>query len=274
MKEVSFLKIVIGCVILTLCSCSRKQEFILDSTIQLSGITPLGLFIQQDTIWVTDSDRDALVAIDFTGGELYRQDGLDRPMHLDINNGRMFIPSYGSDAILVMGVEREIDTLDIGIELDAPAGISVDGKTIAIADFYNHRIVYTLDGSQWLSIGTEGNAPKEFYYPTDVSIHNGRFYVADAYNNRVQVFLLSGELERVIGEADELNAATGIYVDVDFIYITDFENDRVLLYSHKGKIMQEIATSVNKPTDIFVDGGYLYIANYGDSSIARYRRQK
>ena len=40
----------------------------------------------------------------------------------------------------------------------------VDGN-FAIADFYNHRILFGNKGD-WISFGKEGKAEGEFYYPT------------------------------------------------------------------------------------------------------------
>ena len=48
-------------------------------------------------------------------------------------------------------------------------------------------------------------------------------WVADAYNNRVQVFDKSGNFGQVIGAEAKMNAATGIYVTDSELMVTDFE---------------------------------------------------
>jgi len=97
--------------------------------------------------------------------------------------------------------------------------------------------VYSSEGKD-LTFGKKGKTNGEFYYPTDIQFANDLIYVADAYNHRVQVFDKSAKFKQSIGEEDNMNAATGIYVTDQEIAVTDFENSRVLVYSLSGKLLQ------------------------------------
>ncbi|MFT5750999.1 MAG: hypothetical protein ACI86L_000499 [Dokdonia sp.] len=253
-------------------SCKQEpkiMEWQLATTVALEGVNPIGIAQDAEGIWLSDGDHNRVVQINDSGEVLQRIDSLDRPMHITAQNGKLFIPQYGNDQIMIRDTDK-LKSLVVGDSLDAPAGVAVDGSAIAIADFYNHRIVWTENGSDWTSFGQEGNAHGDFYYPTDVHLTKDRIYVADAYNNRVQVFDRQGNFLNVIGEDQKMNAATGLYVDDASVFVTDFENNRVLVFDTEGNLKQEIKKGIAKPTDILMRNGQLLVANYKDSSLSLY----
>jgi len=180
------------------------------------------------------------------------------------------IPEFGKDQISRYG-DKLIDPLSIKDSLDAPAGVDYLNGTYAIADFYNHRI---LIGSQdnWISFGKEGKAEGEFYYPTDVHLTSDKIYVADAYNNRVQVFDHKGQFLQTFGKEEKMNAATGITVSDTEVFVTDFENDRILIYTLDGNLSQIIDANVSKPTDLILNKGLLYVTNYKGKSLSVFKK--
>tara|TARA_Y100000385_G_scaffold291244_1_gene368086 strand:- start:1800 stop:2330 length:531 start_codon:yes stop_codon:yes gene_type:complete len=170
------------------------------------------------------------------------------------------VPSYGADQIYKFG-DSNVDTLTSEIELEGPGGVDVVDGFTAIADFYNHQII-TFDGSNWNSFGGKGKANREMHYPTDILIENEKLWVADAYNNRIQVFDLKGKQLLTFGDELGMNAATGIYVTTDEVYITDFENSRVFIFDHEGNVIETIETGLDKPTDVFLHEEELLVINY------------
>ncbi|MGB0839439.1 MAG: NHL repeat-containing protein, partial [Chitinophagales bacterium] len=217
-------------------------------------------------------DNNRVVSVDKTGVIQQTLTDFERPMHLDSQDGVVYVPEYGTDNILkLQGEKRDTLSLAKADSLDAPAGVSVLGDEIAIADFYNHRILY-FNGSQWQSFGKEGKAEGEFYYPTDVQMTQDKIYVADAYNNRVQVWNKTGGVEQIIGVEEKMNATTGLYVSENQLFATDFENDRVLVYDLTGKLQQTISENVTKPTDMLVIDQQLYVCSYKDKALLVYER--
>ena len=123
-------------------------------------------------------------------------------------------------------------------------------------------MLYSRDGQQYIAIGKKGKAEGELYYPTDVQVTDDLIWVADAYNNRVQAFTKDGVFAKAIGADLKINAATGIFISAEEVFVTDFENDRVLVLDMDGNLLQEINEGIEKPTDILVNQGLLYVANY------------
>ena len=253
---------------LSLYQCKVSQPWEADKTILLGSITPIGMATVQDEIWISDGNNNQIVQINSEGQVIGDLIPIERPMHLSTLNDKLYIPSYGIDQILVKG-GHEIDTLIIQDSLDAPAAVFVTDTDIAIADFYNHRVLLK-HADRWMTIGGQGKSDGEMNYPTDVHIHGDRLYVADAYNNRGQVFTLQGEHIMTFGNEAGINAATGIYVTEKLIYLTDFENNRVLSFDHKGRLKQILTEGLSNPSDMEIVDERLWVLNFSGKYITTY----
>jgi len=259
-------------VLMVLSSCSQTPQWKYDNTIQFEGITPLGIIKNDSFLYISDSDNNKVFKMDLNGKVIETYENFERPMHIDMDGEKLFIPEYGADTITIVHNQRR-SYLPLNIQLDAPASVDVQGDDYLIADFYNHRIVYNSQGKD-LTFGKKGKVNGAFHYPTDIQFANNLIYVADAYNNRVQVFDKAGQFKQTIGEEDGMNAATGIYVAEHFIAVTDFENSRILIYDLNGKLLQIIEEHLDKPTDVAIDKGVLYVANYNNQSISVFKLEK
>ena len=248
-------------------SCQKDiPKWHIDKEIPLGEITPIGITQIEDHIWLSDGDHNRLAHLNKAGQVISTIDGFERPMHIDSDAQSLYIPEYGTDNITIFN-PNEKKTLILSDSLDAPASIDIHEDEMAIADFYNHRILYSKDQKTWMSIGKKGKSIGKLYYPTDVEIFGDKIYVADAYNNRVQVFDKSGKSVLIIGEDQKINAATGIHLSQEELFVTDFENDKIHVYNHKGLLLQTIE-GFKKPTDLLIIDGSLYVTNYKGKSLS------
>jgi DNA-binding beta-propeller fold protein YncE len=126
------------------------------------------------------------------------------------------------------------------------------------------------NGLDWISIGTEGKEAGQFYYPTDVQITADHIWVADAYNNRIQVFDKQGDFIRIIGADQKMNAATGLFVSENQVFVTDFENHRLLVFFKDGQFAQVIEAGLEKPIDAIIHEEKLYVIDYKKQQMNRY----
>ena len=272
-------------------SCEQKVElpniWEIKEVIPLDNVHPIGIASDGKNLYISDGDNNRVVKINSKGDVLFEYLDLERPMHIDFNQLKsnlgqtsfsttleraILIPEYGKDSITIIN-DNERVYLPGTKNLDAPAAISVSKQYIAIADFYNHQILF-YNGEEWKRFGKEGNKLGELYHPTDVQIFNDTLFVADAYNNRGQLFTLQGEAIRTFGEEEGFNAATGIYISDYNIYLTDFENNRVFNYNRNFEVLQEISNAINKPTDILKNNGMLYITNYKNGELVVLKTKK
>jgi len=269
--------IIIVLTAMLIASCQEKKQtetrWVHTKTIALADVNPIGIAQGHKGIWLSDGDRNRVVLIDTSGVILKTIDSLDRPMHIATEKGILYIPQYGNDEVLRFR-ESEKEIVSTQDSLDAPAGVAIKGAQIAIADFYNNKVHYTENSSDWITFGKEGKADGDFYYPTDVHLTESNIWVADAYNNRLQVFDKKGNHLKTIGEDQKMNAATGIFVSSTNAYTTDFENDRVLVFDLEGSLKQVLDTDISKPTDLIIIDEVLYVTNYKGKSLSLYTQQE
>ena len=262
--------------LLILISCKESKEESADSVhnkqwkfvreIKIENISPTGLQTDGEHLWISDAKNNRVIKTDLDGSIVKEYPDIKRPMHLSIFNSKVYVPEYLTDKIKIINGD-EIEEYPLKEKPDAPAGVFVNDSLIAVVDFYNHRIILQNE-NEVMIIGKEGHKKGEFYYPTDVALVNDKIYVADAYNNRVQVFDYNGNVLKVIGAKDKINVATGIEVTDDNIFVTDFEGDRILIYDLFGKLVHIINEHLNKPTEISVSNNTMYVSNYAGSSIS------
>ncbi|WP_299679157.1 NHL repeat-containing protein [uncultured Dokdonia sp.] len=256
--------------LLIMISCAEKEDIAknwqLSKTIPITGVNAIGMAVGSEGIWLSDGDHNRLVLINDEGKTVKTIDSLDRPMHIDAAEDILYVPQYGNDEVSVF-IKEEKEVFMLSDSLDAPAGVSSYNQEKAIADFYNHRILYSKDGKDFISFGKEGKAHGDFYYPTDVQITENNIWVADAYNNRIQVFDKQGTFLKVIGVDQKMNAATGIFVNPTEVFVADFENDRVLVFNHEGVLQQELTKGVEKPIEVIQHQGQVFVSNYRKSEL-------
>jgi len=260
-------------ILITSCATKEKsKQWTYKTTIKVDGVNPIGIANANGDLWLSDGDHNRLVQIGAKGQILKTIDSLDRPMHIDAQGNTLYIPQYGNDKVQVYGEKSKFELM-LKDSLDAPAGIGVRNREKVIADFYNNRILYN-NGKEWISFGKEGNAKGYFYYPTDVQLTASLIWVADAYNNRVQVFDKKGNFVKMIGQDQKMNAATGLFVSDDEVFVTDFENRRVLVFNHDGVLKQELKKDIVKATDLIIKDKVLHIINYRSGELVLYDLQE
>ena len=260
-----FYAIIIAALSLTSC---RQENFRFIERVDLADANPIGITTNKDEVWVSDAENNRILIFDHRFKKLRQIEDLDRPMHIEDDQGRVFVPEYGSDQIRIFEADSD-GVLELSDTLDAPAGLSISGTELAIADFYNHSILHMYNG-KLNRIGEQGSHVGQLNYPTDVQIFNNAIYVADAYNNRVQVFDRNGASIAIIGELEEMNASTGIFVDQFGIFVTDYENGRVLNYAHDGQLLEIITEGIKKPSDVIAVGNEIWITDFEDQSVLKF----
>lgn len=255
------------------CADNQKREqtpnWTFKEEIKLAEIAPISVIAESEFLWLSDVDNNRVVKIGFDGKIMEEYPGFQRPMHLAMSHSRVYVPEYTADTIKTIS-DKRVAVFPLLEQPDAPAGIAVKDETVGIADFYNHRVILQ-QGDAVSTIGKEGHNAGELYYPTDVEIFDDKIFVADAYNNRVQVFDKKGNSLAIIGDKDGINVATGLTLANAHLFVSDFFGNRVLIYDLGGNLKQILTEGFDKPSDISVFGNELFVANFGNHSLAVYR---
>ena len=120
-----------------------------------------------------------------------------------------------------------------------PTGITLFGHRVFVCDYMNDRVmIYDTDLNLLDCFGSNGSGEGEFNGPIDIaSDQDGCLYVADNRNDRVQVFSSNGSYLRSFGRSDhgpgELRYPRGIHLHNDYVYITEYRNNRVSVFIYK-----------------------------------------
>jgi DNA-binding beta-propeller fold protein YncE len=119
-----------------------------------------------------------------------------------------------------------------------PADICVaPSGELFVADGYGNSSVhrFTADGDYISSFGSPGRGPGEFLVPHAVRVSNdGRVYVADRENNRVQMFTTDGQF---VDQWTDFKCPMGIHIDAQqTVYVTD-QVPRISILNLDGELL-------------------------------------
>ena len=155
-------------------------------------------------VWVADTRNDRIQRFDpeantfsAVGSQGAAAGQFQRPMGVAVSGDTLFVADTDNNRVQKLALDgTPLATYADG--LNGPQGIEVapDG-TIWVADTGNHRIVHLSADFDPLpgTFGSQGSGDYQFEFPHDLAIGNGLLYVADTYNDRVQMFSLTTALE-------------------------------------------------------------------------------
>jgi DNA-binding beta-propeller fold protein YncE len=148
-------------------------------------------------IQVFDQDGKALFSI---GGRGEADQLFNYPSHLAIADDRLFVNDTMNFRIQIFSLEgRHLRTFGIhGVgsgHLTQPKGVAVDSAGhVYVADALSNRVqIFEQDGTFLLGFGRAGDNPGAFQMPAGLAIWDDLIYVADSFNQRVQVFQFLSE---------------------------------------------------------------------------------
>jgi len=106
-----------------------------------------------------------------------------------------------------------------------------------VADGYGNSSVHRFSpsGDYISSFGSPGSAPGQFRVPHSIRVsRDGRVYVADRENHRVQIFTPDGEF---IDQWTDFKCPMGVHIDAgQAVYVTD-QIPRISIYSLDGELL-------------------------------------
>jgi DNA-binding beta-propeller fold protein YncE len=133
------------------------------------------------------------------------------------------------------------------------------------------------------TIGSAGSEPGLLKGPRGFAVDaDGKFWVADTGNNRLQKFSFEGNLLQVIGKSGsgegEFRQPSGITVSPrGNIVIADAGNSRIQVLTAKGMFLGvfgkegKLAGQLDEPVDVAADGSEnIYVVDRGNNRIAKY----
>jgi len=167
------------------------------------------------------------------------------------DDDRLFVSDSHLHCVFVFDAEHNLLNAFGQDSLDRPSGMALDTKNrfLYVADVVKNQIaVFDADNFKRLrSIGGPpvqigGEEPGTFARPTNVAVDaEGKVYVSDTINNRIQIFDADGDFLSMFGRPGDgpgfFGRPKGLAVDHDgHVWVADTSMDRVQVFDHEGRV--------------------------------------
>ena len=199
------------------------------------------------------------------------------------DNGDMFVTSYSDDCIHVYdssGKKTTIGSRGSGeLQFQTPCGIAISGEVVYVAELGGHRIHKLTTGGEFLgTFGQQGSDVGQFNGPWAINISpEGKVYVADTENSRIQVFHSDWTLSHIInGKVSgdgSFNRPFGVAFDISGdVHVTGHSSNSVTVFTPSGQFVHKYdQTHLSNPVGIAIDSaGYSLVTNNGSGSLSIY----
>lgn len=227
-------------------------------------------------IYVVDTHHKAVQVFDTANTAHYwfpeePLKGFENPIGIATGtDGRVYVSDSGTNAVHVFAEhgKRYVGAFGKGV-LTRPTGLAFKPDTgqLLVADTLASQIVVFDAGSMELSrfVGRLGEAARAFHSPTNIAVsRNGRIYVTDALNFRVQILGPDFTFLRSFGKAGDspgrFSRPKGLAADSDGnVYVVDALFDNVQIFDHVGRLLLAFGSpgagrgQFWLPNEIFID---------------------
>lgn len=200
-----------------------------------------------------------------------KQTSLVSPIGIAVDNrGYIYVSDSKQGVIKIFRDQGEKYIGEIGKGLlNRPTGIAFNKTTgeLLVVDTKNSEIIrYDINGYRIKGIiGKEGNTEGLFHNPTNIfTSEDGKIFVSDSLNFRIQVLTPNGKFIRSFGKAGDspgyFSRPKGIAVDSDGnIYVVDALFDNIQIFDAEGRLLMDFGRPGSGygefwlPSGLFID---------------------
>ena len=254
---------------------------------QQLGQHQLSITVNSQHIQNSPFTLDIVPQRDYTkfGNPVQTITGINRPRYIAFSdNGDMFVTSATDHCIHVYDKNGK-KKATIGsegrgeVQFERPYGIDINGEVVYVAEYGGHRIHKLTTGGEFIgTFGEEGSGAGQFNCPYDVKISpDGRVYVADRVNNRVQVFnpdwTASHVIEGRVSGDGKFREPTGLAFDLTGdVHVTAYCSSSVTVFTPNGQFVRQYDnTHISGPEGVAIDpSGYSSVTNFKTSTLSVY----
>ena len=259
--------------------------YLISLTTQQLGQYQLSLTIKGQSIQSSPFNVSVVASRDYTTlkNPVQTITGINRPYFIAFsNNGDMFVTSHGDHCIYVYDSsgrqKTTIGSYGTGpLQFNYPIDIAINGDIMYVAERAGNRIHKLTLGGEFLgAFGSKGSGKGQFSSPYAICIGpDGRIYVVDCGNDRVQVFhqdeTFSHNIDSTVSGNKEFRYPVGLFYDrFGHLHVTCYCSNIpvVAVFTPEGQYIRQYGQShLNNPYGIAIDsaGNSLVINRSGKS---------
>lgn len=224
----------------------NKKVTYLGRSPQLRLVVPIGITVDsKDRVWVADPVGQHVVAFDGEG-----------------------------NILMALGRQGElVNPTDVVLDEARQRAYVVDSK--------QHKVVvYNPEtGEQIGQFGKRGDQPGEFNFPTNIALdRQGRIYVTDTMNCRVQIFTPEYSLVETLGkqgmQRGDFLKPKGIALDsYGNVYVVDSDFDNLQIFDQKNRLLMFLGSGGQVPGTFWLPAG-IYIDHNNTIYVADQNNQR
>lgn len=253
---------------------------------------PYGIAVHRGRIYVSDSVQRYINVFDFPKRRFYRigDEGpgqLVKPLGLDVDSaGNLYVADTSAKSVVIFDAQGNfLRRLGGAKWFDRLSSVTIDprGDRLYAVDIggvksseHRVRVFDPVKGTHLFDFGIRGAGPGEFNFPYDLAVgKDGKLYVVDAGNFRVQVFDRDGKYLSSFGSLGSqsgnfarpkeiaADAEGNLYViDAIFGNFQIFDPDGKLLLAIGQRAEQDAPAKFMLPAGIAVDeDGRIYVVD-------------
>ncbi len=254
-------------------------------------IKPVAVLAQSpELFWVLDQKNNSIALIEHQKGATLNPKSKDDQSFNSLvgicelpNKNMLITDSRLNEIFLLTNGGKKVTVFKESLKLQQPTGIAYSGSKdeIWVLETKAHRIaILNSNGALLRTIGSRGNGPGEFNFPTHIWIdHQGFVYIVDSMNFRVQIFNNDGEWVSMFGQVGDATGyfarPKGIAVDSKGnIYVVDALFHTVQIFNREGQLLYNFGNQGHKsgdfwmPLGIYIDNDdYIFIADSYNSRV-------
>ena len=206
------------------------------------------------------------------------------------DNGDLYVAEYGNHRISIYAPNGSskgtLGTQGSGNatgQFNSPSDVAVRGDVVFVTDRNNHRVqkLSIAEKNYIAHFGEKGSGDGQLSNPYSICLDpEGKVFIADNGNNRVQVFTADGTFAYSItgntSDGSSFQSPWGVAFDPSGnLHVVANGSNRVKIFTRDGKYVCEYGSGqLSSPSGIAIDEeGYSFVANYSSSNLKIFNPQ-
>jgi len=160
---------------------------------------PMQISASSDLLYIADSGNKRIQVVDSEGKfvkefviQVLNSDGVAESeiiIDLDIFKNKIYVINNRNSDVLIYDLNGNLIKKNIHKEKTGNSSIDVENELMVVSNANKNTItIFDLDGKIMSKFGSHGEHYGEFKSPRGITVYDGKIYVSDPYNYRIQVF--------------------------------------------------------------------------------------